>query len=126
MSLVSVPVVVTVAVLVRVGWLVDNGRLGGAGCKPFQLGTFERVTAGSRPKTSVGADFPFSAWDPRSVSPGGRDARASTRLLSEKDCVAGGFGELFDAGRNIDGVADQSELELACRHRSCRRLPHRY
>ena len=71
-------VVMAVTVLVLIGGLVDNGRLGGAGYRPFQLGTFERVTAGSRPKMSVGADLPFSAWDPRSVSPGGRQTKAST------------------------------------------------
>jgi hypothetical protein len=28
-------------------------------------------------------------------------------LLSEKNAVAGGFGELLDAGGDVDGVADQ-------------------
>ena len=35
-------------------------------------------------------------------------------LLGEKDCVAGGLGELLDAGSDVDGVTDQSELEFAC------------
>jgi hypothetical protein len=34
-------------------------------------------------------------------------------LAGEKDCVAGGLGELLDAGCDVDGVADQGELELA-------------
>src|SRR5947209_15063675 len=34
-------------------------------------------------------------------------------LLGEKDRVAGGFGELFDSGSDVDGVTDESELELA-------------
>ena len=34
-------------------------------------------------------------------------------LLGEKDGVAGGFGELLDAGRDVDGVTDEGELELA-------------
>lgn len=34
-------------------------------------------------------------------------------LLGEKDRVTSGLGELFDAGRDTDGVADQRELELA-------------
>ena len=33
-------------------------------------------------------------------------------LLGEKDCVIGGLGELLDAGSDVDGVADQSELSL--------------
>ena len=37
-----------------------------------------------------------------------------TVWLGEKDRVAGGLGELLDAGSHVDGVADQSELELAC------------
>jgi hypothetical protein len=34
-------------------------------------------------------------------------------LLGEKDRVAGGFGELLDAGCHVDRVADEGELELA-------------
>jgi hypothetical protein len=34
-------------------------------------------------------------------------------LLGEKDRVAGGFGELLDAGCHVDGVTDERELELA-------------
>jgi hypothetical protein len=33
--------------------------------------------------------------------------------IGEKDCVARGLGELLDGGRNVHGVADQHELELA-------------
>ncbi len=33
--------------------------------------------------------------------------------IREKDRVTGGLGELFDAGSDVDGVADQSELQLA-------------
>ena len=35
-------------------------------------------------------------------------------LLREQDRVAGGLGELFDAGGDVDGVTDQRELQLAC------------
>src|SRR5271156_5788907 len=35
-------------------------------------------------------------------------------LLGEKDRVAGRLGELLDAGGDVDGVTDQSELELVC------------
>ena len=41
-------------------------------------------------------------------------ARASTVWWVEKDRVAGGLGELLDAGSDVDGVADWGELELAC------------
>src|ERR1700739_4193730 len=34
-------------------------------------------------------------------------------LLGEKDRVAGGFGELLDAGCDIDRVTDQGELQLS-------------
>ena len=34
-------------------------------------------------------------------------------LMGEKDSVAGGFGELLDAGCHVDGVTDQGELQLA-------------
>ena len=34
-------------------------------------------------------------------------------LLGEQDRVAGGLGELLDAGGDVDGVADQGELQLA-------------
>src|SRR6516165_6118184 len=34
-------------------------------------------------------------------------------LLGEKDRVAGGFGELLDAGSDVDGVTDEGELQLA-------------
>ena len=33
-------------------------------------------------------------------------------LVCEKNCVTSHPGELFDAGRNVDGVADQGELRL--------------
>lgn len=32
--------------------------------------------------------------------------------MGEKYCVTGGLGELLDAGRDVDGVADQGELKL--------------
>src|SRR3954447_3020365 len=34
-------------------------------------------------------------------------------LAGEKDCVTCIFGELLDAGRDVDGVTDQRELKLA-------------
>ena len=34
-------------------------------------------------------------------------------MAGEKDCVAGGFGELLDASSDVDGVPDQGELQLA-------------
>src|SRR4030088_3187503 len=34
-------------------------------------------------------------------------------LLGEKDCVAGGLGELLDTGSDVYGVAYEGELELA-------------
>ena len=34
-------------------------------------------------------------------------------LLSEQDRVAGGLGELLHASRDVDGVPDRRELELA-------------
>ena len=34
-------------------------------------------------------------------------------LLGKKDSVAGGLGELLDAGSHVDGVTDQGELQLA-------------
>ena len=50
-------------------------------------------------------------------SPVGESSRARGEgiggLLGEKDCVAGGLGELLDAGGDVDGVADQRELQLA-------------
>jgi hypothetical protein len=33
--------------------------------------------------------------------------------MGKKDSVTGGFGELLNTGRDVDGVTDQSELELA-------------
>jgi hypothetical protein len=33
-------------------------------------------------------------------------------LAGKQDRVTGSFGELLDAGRDVDGVADQSELQL--------------
>ena len=51
-------------------------------------------------------------------SPVGQSERSRNQgvdtLVSEKDRVAGGFGELLDTGRDVDGVTDQGELELAC------------
>ena len=35
-------------------------------------------------------------------------------LAGEQDRVSGGLGELLNAGGDVDGVADQSEFELAC------------
>jgi hypothetical protein len=35
-------------------------------------------------------------------------------VLGEKYCIPGGFGELLGAGRDVDGVTDQGELQLAC------------
>ena len=35
-------------------------------------------------------------------------------MAGEKDRVAGGLGELLDTRRDVDGVADQGELEFAC------------
>ena len=48
------------------------------------------------------------------VDESGRSRRQGVdALLGEKDRVAGGFGELLDAGGDVDGVTDQGELELA-------------
>src|ERR1700742_972984 len=48
------------------------------------------------------------------VDEGGRSMRQSSNaLLGDKDRVAGGFGELLDAGCHVDGVTDEGELELA-------------
>ena len=76
--------------------------------------TYEDMGRGSRPNTCMAADFPFNACDPRSASPEGGRTQRVYGLAGEKDRVAGGLGELLDAGRDVDGVADQSELELAC------------
>src|ERR1700761_8158047 len=49
------------------------------------------------------------------VDEGGRSMRQSSNaLLGDKDLVAGGFGELLDAGCHVDGVTDQGEFEFAC------------
>src|ERR1700722_14262069 len=49
-----------------------------------------------------------------SVDEAGRTSRQGIdALLGEKDRVAGGFGELLDAGSDIDRVADEGELQLA-------------
>jgi hypothetical protein len=49
--------------------------------------------------------------------PVGESGRSSNQgvdgLVGEKDRVTGGFGELLDAGSDVDGVTDQGELELA-------------
>jgi hypothetical protein len=48
------------------------------------------------------------------VDESGRSRRQGVdALLGEKDRVAGGFGELLDAGGDVDGVTDEGELELA-------------
>ena len=48
------------------------------------------------------------------VDESGRSRRQGVdALLGEKDRVAGGFGELLDAGCHVDGVTDEGELELA-------------
>ena len=47
------------------------------------------------------------------MSPGGRDSQGVDGLVGEQDRVAGGLGELLDAGGDVDGVTDQGELELA-------------
>lgn len=48
----------------------------------------------------------------------GESGRSSNQgvdgLVSEKDRVTGGLGELLDPGGDVDGVTDQCELELAC------------
>jgi hypothetical protein len=46
-------------------------------------------------------------------------------LLREEDRVTGDFGELLDAGSDVDRVADQGELELASTADGSRRSPHR-
>ena len=48
------------------------------------------------------------------VDESGRSRRQGVdALLGEKDRVAGGFGELLDAGCDIDRVTDQGELQLS-------------
>src|SRR5215467_8212543 len=48
------------------------------------------------------------------VDESGRSRRQGVdALLGEKNRVAGGFGELLDAGRDNHGVTDEGELELA-------------
>jgi hypothetical protein len=49
---------------------------------------------------------------PFNESAGSRRERVEA-LLGEKDGVAGGFGELLDAGCHVDGVTDEGELKLA-------------
>jgi hypothetical protein len=46
--------------------------------------------------------------------------------IGEKYCVAGGLGGLFDAGRDVDGVADRRELELPSATDGSRRSLRRY
>ncbi len=46
------------------------------------------------------------------MSPAGRAAGIDA-LAGEEDRITGGFGELLDAGRDVDGVTNQSELQLA-------------
>ena len=53
------------------------------------------------------------------------DIQGVDALAGEKDRVAGGLGELLDAGGDIDGVTDQGELQFACRRRWFRRSPYR-
>src|SRR5688500_11712990 len=43
---------------------------------------------------------------------GGWLGESVERVLGEEDGVAGRLGELFDAGGDVDGVADEGELEL--------------
>src|SRR5215469_320014 len=48
------------------------------------------------------------------VDESGRSRRQGVdALMGEKDRVAGGFGELLDAGCHVDGVTDEGELQLA-------------
>src|ERR1700739_5112254 len=48
------------------------------------------------------------------VDESGRSRRQGVdALVGEKDRVAGGFGELLDAGCHVDGVTDEGELEFA-------------
>jgi hypothetical protein len=48
-----------------------------------------------------------------SVAESGRSRSQGVDGLSgEKDGVTGGLGELLDAGSDVDGVPDQSELEF--------------
>jgi hypothetical protein len=51
------------------------------------------------------------------ASPVGESGRSTSQgvdaLAGEKDRVTGGLGELLDARGDVDGVADQGELELA-------------
>ena len=47
------------------------------------------------------------------MSPGGRVSQGVDALAGKQDRVAGGLGELLDAGSDVDGVTDQRELELA-------------
>ena len=42
------------------------------------------------------------------------DRQGVDGVAGKKDCVAGGLGELLDAGSDVDGVTDQREFELAC------------
>ena len=46
------------------------------------------------------------------MSPGGRVTRASTDCRVSRNRVAGGLGELLDAGGDVCGVANQGELEV--------------
>jgi hypothetical protein len=70
------------------------------------------ISRAIQPTICTGADFPLRVWDPRSVSPSGRESQGVNGLLSEKDLVAGGFGELLDAGGHVDGVADKVNASL--------------
>src|SRR5271155_980873 len=48
------------------------------------------------------------------VDESGRSRRRGVdALLGEEDRVAGGLGELLDAGSDVEGIPDQSERELA-------------
>lgn len=59
------------------------------------------------------AVLPFTSCAPRSVRPaGGWLSEGIEGVLGEEDGVACGLGELFDAGGDVDGVADEGELEL--------------
>jgi hypothetical protein len=60
------------------------------------------------------------------VGQSGRSGREGVDgLLSKKYRVAGGFGELLDVGRDVDGVTDEGELESAGAADGAGRAAHR-
>ena len=117
-----VTVVMAVAVVFLLGRLVYDRGLGSSRCpnaNDHRLARVRHFSQGDGNWSPLGRARGFvpglTSLSARAIP--GRSVGRSTihgvdGLVGQKDRVTGGFGELLDTGRDVDGVADQSNSSL--------------